>query len=225
MSQVGSELLKSSRVRPNCTHYCETYESIIQTLPVAPTSGEKGMHFTPSAGVLITRPLSILLVYAQRLHSVGDFAQVTENILPSLTAIWVSSPFKQGISSLSLFRLNKDFLVCHRTSSASSAVHLCLCKIYEKCPGAHEMLPHLILCDRITSVSVARQEVIQDGVHHSQRERGKNKGERDSGRKRGGGVMERSSVSSYYGLFHIIQEHMHTFSYIIIRRLRFRQQS
>ena len=58
------------------------------------------------------------------------------------------------------------------------------CKIYEKCPGAHEMLPHLILCDRITTVSVQLQELIQDRVHWSFRGKG-------NGEKRGGRVKAR----------------------------------
>lgn len=53
------------------------------------------------------------------------------------------------------------------------------------------MLPHLILCDRITSVSVALRELIQD-VDHSERERERErergKRGRDGEGKRGGWV-------------------------------------
>lgn len=80
-----------------------------------------------------------------------------------------------------------SFPVCHTASSAVSAVRLLPCKIYEKCPGAHEVLPHLILSDRITTVSVPQQELMQGRENWSFREEERRKGRE----KRAGRVEEK----------------------------------
>lgn len=109
---------------------------------------------------------------------------MTEKISPSLTTIWVSatSHLQQCILSISLFKLNEAFEYQFFPGlSHSGLCFLCSpplpCKIYEECPGAHELLPRLILCDRITIVSVPQQELIQDRVHWSFREEERRKGE------------------------------------------------
>ena len=117
---------------------------------------------------------------------------MTENILPPLTTIWVSAPahLKQCISSVSPFRLNEAFECWYFLGlSHNELCFLCSsplpCKIYEKCPGAHEMLPRLILCDEVTTVSVPQQEPIQDGVHWSLREEETRKGREKGARVKG----------------------------------------
>lgn len=133
-----------------------------------------------------------------------------KNILLPRTTIRVSalSHLKQCILSISPFRLNEAFE--YQLFPGMSHMELCFlcspplpCKIYEKCPGAHEMLPHLILCDRITTVSVPLQKLIQDRVHWSFREGERRKREgvwRKKGR-RGDGVRggEKMRISLHSG--------------------------
>lgn len=40
-------------------------------------------------------------------------------------------------------------------------------KIYERCPGGHEFLPHQVLCERITTMSVPQRQLVQDRMHWS----------------------------------------------------------
>lgn len=40
-------------------------------------------------------------------------------------------------------------------------------EIYERCPGGPEFLPHQVLCDRITTVSVPQRELVQGRMHWS----------------------------------------------------------
>lgn len=117
---------------------------------------------------------------------------------------FISLTLKQSIFSVALLRLNEALK--HLSPCALSHKKLCLpcssplcCKIYEKCPGAHEMLPRLIPCDRITTVSALVRELIQDEVHWSSGE-GEG-GEEEKGvewwQKEWGG--ERMRISLYSG--------------------------
>lgn len=76
----------------------------------------------------------------------------------SLTTKRVSTtqPLKQYNVSLSLFIPNEAFEYQFLPGLTHNGFcFLCSspprCKIYEECPSAHECLPHLIFCDRITT--------------------------------------------------------------------------
>lgn len=74
--------------------------------------------------------------------------------------------------SISLFKINKAFEQQFFPGVSHNRLYFLLspplpCKIYEVCPGAHEFLPRLIPCDRITTVSAPQQELIQDRVYWS----------------------------------------------------------
>lgn len=92
--------------------------------------------------------------------------------------------------SISLFKINKAFEQQFFPGVSHNRLYFLLspplpCKIYEVCPGAHEFLPRLILCDRITTVSAPQQELIQDRVYWSFGEAVR--GGRAEERKEGGG--------------------------------------
>ena len=133
MSQVGCELLKSSRVRTNCTHYSETYESIIQTLPVAWTSGEKGIHFIHSASVLIARPYPFCCctvsteITRHFQFSTSDRKHIAVSNRYEFQRLHTSNNEFCLYLYLDEMRLlsTNSFLVCHTTNSTFSAVHLC----------------------------------------------------------------------------------------------------
>lgn len=81
--------------------------------------------------------------------------------------VYASLHLKQLISSVSLFKVNDNFFLVRLTR------HFFLCsspfpwKIYERCPGGHEFLPHQVLCERITTMSVPQRQLVQDRMHWS----------------------------------------------------------
>lgn len=122
-----------------------------------------------------------------------------------LTSICVSasSHLKHRISSVSLFKVNDSvehhfFIVLHIRHW-----HLCSSafpwKIYGRCPGGREFLPHQVLSDRITTVSVPQRELVQDRMHWSFKVGGK-AGRRKMGRV--GGIVlkwEEEKISLHSG--------------------------
>lgn len=91
------------------------------------------------------------------------------SIEPVLWCASASSHLQQSSSSISLFKANDIsehhlFLFCHtRLPSLCSSPPPS--KIYGRCPGGREFLPRQILSDRITTVSVPQQELMQDRMH------------------------------------------------------------
>lgn len=200
MSQVGSELLKSSRVRPNCTHYCETYESIIQTL--RRQMERKGctlspqqvywllglIHFT-SISAEITRHFRFCKSDRKHIAISNRYMRLGTPAPQTMYFVYISLYTKWGFwVPIPSWSVAQPALLPPQFTSRLAR--------FMKCPGAREMLPRLILCDRITTVSVCRNRNWYRRGRIDLPEKGEREGEAEGGESEGkevegeGGVTE-----------------------------------